>query len=79
LGLQGKVVIYCSANLDIFINLSISYNTALKIKRQQDEYCSRALAGRWKNIEKFPEDLQREALVDVLRGRAKAIEQYVLD
>jgi hypothetical protein len=79
MGLQGRVVIYCSTNLGVFINLSISYNTALKIKKEQDEYCSDALAGRWKNIGKFPEDLQWEALVDVLRGRVKVIEQYVLD
>ena len=79
MGLQGKVVIYCSANLDIFINLSISYNTALKIKKEQDEYCSHALAGRWKNIGKFPENLQWEALVDVLRGRVKVIKQCALE
>ena len=79
MGLQGRVIIYCSANLDTFINLLISYNTALKIKRQQDEYCSHALAGRWKNIGKFPENLQWEALVDVLRGRVKVIKQCVLD
>lgn len=81
MGLQGRVVIYCSASLGIFIsrNLSISYNTALKIKKQQDEYCSQALAGKWKHIGKFPENLKWEALVDVLRGRVKVIEQCVLD
>jgi hypothetical protein len=81
MGLQGRVLIYCSANLGIFISqkLSISYNTALKVKRQQDQYCSRALAGNWKNIGNFPDDLQWEALVDVLIGRVKVIGQCVLD
>jgi hypothetical protein len=50
-----------------------SYNTALKIKKKQDEYCSRAIAGKWNNIGEFPEDLQWEALIDVLRGRVKVI------
>ena len=36
----------------------------------QDQYCSQALARRWKVLGKF---LQREALVDVLRGRVKVI------
>ena len=82
MGLQRRVLIYRSANLGhIFISqkLSISYNTARKIKNQQDEYCSQALAGKWKNIGKFPEDLKWEALVDVLRGRVKVIEQCVSD
>ena len=58
--------------------LSVRYNTAYMIKKRQDEYCSQALAGQWKNIGKFPEDLKWEALVDVLRGRVKVIE-CVLD
>jgi hypothetical protein len=79
MGLQRRVLIYCSANLGIFIsqNLSISYNTANKIKKQQDQYCRRALAGKWKDIGNYPENLQWEALVDVLRGRVKVIEHCV--
>lgn len=79
MGLQGRVLIHFSANLGIFISQNISYNTANKIKKQQDQYCGRAFAGKWKNIGSFPEDLQWEALVDVLRGRVKVIEQCVLD
>jgi hypothetical protein len=73
MGLPGRVVIYCSAYLGIF-KLSISYNIARTIKKQQDQYCHQALAGKWENIGAFPEDLQWEALVDVLRGRVKVIE-----
>jgi hypothetical protein len=81
MGLQTRVLIYCSAYLGIFISqhLFTSYNTAREIKKQQDQYCHQALAGKWKNIGKFPEDLQWEALVDVLRGRVKVIEQCVVD
>lgn len=81
MGLQGRVLIYCSADPGILSShiLSISYNTARKIKKQQDQYCSRAFAGKWKNIGEFPEDLQWEALVDVLRGRVKVIEQCMLN
>ena len=48
-----------------------SYETARKIKQKQDEYCDRALSGDWASLGTFPDDLQWEALVDVLRGRVK--------
>ena len=48
-----------------------SYETARKIKESQDQYCEKALAGQWHGLGEFPEDLQWEALVDVLRGRVK--------
>ncbi|CCM03593.1 uncharacterized protein FIBRA_05730 [Fibroporia radiculosa] len=49
------------------------YDHARTIKHAQDEYCSDALAGNWQALtgRTFPEDLQWEALVDVLRGRVK--------
>jgi hypothetical protein len=47
------------------------YNTARIIKEKQDAYCAKALAGQWIDLGAFPEDLQWEALVDVLRGRVK--------
>ena len=48
------------------------YDKARQMKEEQDEYCAKALAGRWDGLApKFPEDLQWEALVDVLRGRVK--------
>jgi hypothetical protein len=49
------------------------YDTARRIKEQQDAYCSAALAGRWAGLGEFPEDLQWEALVDVLRGRVRVM------
>ncbi|GLB37491.1 putative amidohydrolase family protein [Lyophyllum shimeji] len=48
-----------------------AYKKASDIKEKQDEYCSRILAGKWDGLGQFPEDLQWEALVDVVRGRVK--------
>lgn len=48
-----------------------SYETARQIKESQDEYCAKAQAGEWAGLGAFPENLQWEALVDVLRGRVK--------
>ena len=43
----------------------------MQIKQRQDGYCSSALSHDWANLGEFPEVLQWEALVDVLRGRVK--------
>jgi len=58
---------------NIFTSNSLrqSYDTARKIKEKQDAYCSKALARQWDGLGEYPEDLQWEALVDVLRGRVK--------
>ncbi|KAF8893823.1 carbohydrate esterase family 9 protein [Infundibulicybe gibba] len=48
-----------------------AYNTARKLQQAQDEYCSLAVSGKWNGLGEFPEDLQWEALVDVVRGRVK--------
>lgn len=39
--------------------------------KQQDEYCSKVEAGDLQGLGDFPEDLQWESLVDVLRGKVK--------
>ena len=53
--------------------MSYSYDTARKIRDSQDEFCAKAGTGDWAAIggQAFPEELQWEALVDVLRGRVK--------
>ena len=50
-----------------------AYNEANKVKEAQDEFCAKAEKGLWGevDVEKFPEDLKWEALVDVLRGKVK--------
>ncbi|KAG6849988.1 hypothetical protein H0H93_002778 [Arthromyces matolae] len=50
---------------------SRSYDKARKIKDSQDRYCAKAQSNQWEGLSDFPEDLQWEALVDVLRGRVK--------
>ena len=47
------------------------YDRARQLKEKQDAYCRQALSGHWSDLDEFPENLQWEALVDVLRGRVK--------
>jgi hypothetical protein len=51
-----------------------AYEKARRIKQAQDNYCSAALAGTWETINRhqFPDDLQWEPLVAILRGQVKA-------
>ena len=41
--------------------------------KQQDEYCARAITEDWLDLGDFPEVLEWESLVDVLRGKVKVI------
>ncbi|KAH9858830.1 hypothetical protein C2E23DRAFT_800280 [Lenzites betulinus] len=64
---------YQSTRMDTVWAVREAYNTARTIKKAQDEFCSNALSGEWDAIkgQNFPEELQWEALVDILRGRVK--------
>lgn len=50
-----------------------AYNEARKVKQLQDDFCVKAEAGLWEDIvgQSYPDNLQWEMLVDVLRGRVK--------
>ena len=48
-----------------------AYEHARQIKEAQDDFCVKATRGDWAGLTDYPEDLQWEALVDVLRGRVK--------
>ncbi|KAI5891592.1 composite domain of metallo-dependent hydrolase [Schizophyllum commune H4-8] len=65
--------VYGQTRMDTFWQFREAYETARKIKVAQDDYCQAASTGRWDEIEgkDFPDDLKWEALVDVLRGKAK--------
>ncbi|KAI0930402.1 hypothetical protein AcV5_007126 [Taiwanofungus camphoratus] len=65
--------VYGSTRMDTIWAFREAYNQAKQIKDAQDQYCMNALAGRWDVLDNtpFPEDLQWESLVDVLRGRVK--------
>ncbi|KAH0827801.1 hypothetical protein J3R83DRAFT_3426 [Lanmaoa asiatica] len=67
--LVGRV--YGNTRMDNFWAFRQAYDTAHKIKDSQDAYCRKASTGEWDGLGDFPEDLQWEALVDVLRGRVK--------
>lgn len=64
---------YGQTRMDTFWQFREAYETARRIKVAQDNYCDAALAGKWDVIEdkEFPDDMQWEALVDVLRGKVK--------
>lgn len=63
--------VYGNTRMDTFWAFRQAYDTARQLKEQQDAYCTRALAGEWEGLGEFPDNLQWEALVDVLRGRVK--------
>lgn len=58
-----------------------AYDQARKLKEAQDQICERAEAGVWGEIDSdgLPEDLQWEALVDVLRGKVKVCLLFVYE
>jgi hypothetical protein len=59
--------------MDAIWNFRQAYNEARKIKDAQDAFCSKVKRGLWNEVDEsaFPQDLQWEALVDVLRGKVK--------
>ena len=65
--------------LPVFLNVTnhrstdhcASYDKARQIKERQDAYCEKIESGDCFGLGNFQEDLQYEALVDVLRGRVK--------
>ncbi|KAH9001980.1 carbohydrate esterase family 9 protein [Lactarius hatsudake] len=63
--------VYRATRMDTFWAFRQAYDRARQIKKEQDAYCEQAFSGRWSDLGEFPEDLQWEALVDVLRGRVK--------
>lgn len=59
--------------MDAIWSFRSAYNEARHIKHAQDAFCAKAEAGLWNALEgqSYPENLQWEALIDVLRGRVK--------
>lgn len=68
----GENLMKFGTRMDAMWTLRSAYNQARKIMQSQDDYCALVQNGQWESITRpFPEDLQWEALVDVLRGRVK--------
>lgn len=63
--------VYGNTRMDNMWAFREIYDKARQVKEEQDAYCEKALEGNWKGLRSFPEELQYEALVDVLRGRVK--------
>ncbi|KAG5220249.1 carbohydrate esterase family protein [Salix suchowensis] len=68
--------VYGVTRMDTIWAFRESYNKAQGIKEKQDAYCARASKNEWAGLGDFPEDLQWEALVDVLRGRVKLSNEF---
>ncbi|KDN45504.1 hypothetical protein RSAG8_04828, partial [Rhizoctonia solani AG-8 WAC10335] len=64
---------YSQTRMDSIWNFRQAYNRAREVLNKQNTYCASAQDGRWDDIrgKDFPEDLEYESLVDVLRGRTK--------
>jgi hypothetical protein len=64
---------YGITRLDSGWNFRAAYDHARKLRDAQDAFCAKAESGSWDDLaeQSFPEDLQWESLVDVLRGRVK--------
>ncbi|KAJ4479027.1 hypothetical protein J3R30DRAFT_3403875 [Lentinula aciculospora] len=63
--------VYSGTRMDTIWAYRQGYEEARKLKVKQDAFCEKAVAGQWDALGKFPQDLQWEALVDVLRGKVK--------
>lgn len=66
---------YSQTRMDGQWNFRKAYDEARKIRDKQDAFCAKVDTGNWAALGngdvEFPEDLQWESLVDVLRGRVK--------
>jgi hypothetical protein len=63
--------VYQFTRMDTIWSFRKIYNEARKVRDAQDKYCAAARLGNWRGLGAFPESLEYEALVDVLRGRVK--------
>ncbi|EGO21300.1 hypothetical protein SERLADRAFT_417630 [Serpula lacrymans var. lacrymans S7.9] len=63
--------VYSQTRMDSAWNFRQAYNEARKLRDSQDQFCAKAEDGLWDELGAFPEDLQWEALADVLRGKVK--------
>ncbi|OJA11255.1 hypothetical protein AZE42_05686 [Rhizopogon vesiculosus] len=70
---ENPSVRYGITRLDSGWNFRAAYDHARKFRDAQDAFCTKAESGSWDDLagKSFPEDLQWESLIDVLRGRVK--------
>lgn len=65
--------VYGMTRLDSGWNFRAAYDSARKLRDAQDAFCAKVESDSWDDLagKTFPEELQWESLVDVLRGRVK--------
>lgn len=65
--------VYGMTRLDSGWNFRAAYDSARKLRDAQDDFCAKVESNSWDDLagKTFPEELQWESLVDVLRGRVK--------
>ncbi|KAG8778619.1 hypothetical protein FRC12_024891 [Ceratobasidium sp. 428] len=65
--------VYSQTRMDSIWQFRQAYDKARRLLHKQNGYCASAGSGRWHEIrgKDFPQDLEHEALVDVLRGKVK--------
>ncbi|KAL5494800.1 hypothetical protein ACEPAI_262 [Sanghuangporus weigelae] len=63
--------VFNQVRMDSVWQLRSTYDTARQIKESQDSFCEKALKGELDDNAKFPEELQWEAAVDILRGKVR--------
>ncbi|KAG8717415.1 hypothetical protein FRC09_014312 [Ceratobasidium sp. 395] len=65
--------VYSQTRMDSIWQFRQAYDKARQLLHKQNDYCASAELGRWNEIREkdFPQDLEYEALVDVLRGKVK--------
>ncbi|KAJ6555140.1 hypothetical protein DFH09DRAFT_1038104 [Mycena vulgaris] len=68
---ENTLRIHSQTRMDAAWNFRQAYNEARKISDAQDAFCAAAENGLWDGESSYPESLQWEALIDVLRGRVK--------
>ncbi|KAG6832611.1 hypothetical protein H0H92_014447 [Tricholoma furcatifolium] len=68
--------VYSGTRMDTIWAFRQGYENARQIKESQDRYCAKARSNEWNDLGEYPEDLQWEALVDVLRGRVKLSNEF---
>jgi hypothetical protein len=62
---------FSETRMDNIWAMRAGYEKARQIKQKQDDYCQAAIQGQWEGLGDFPEDLQWESMVDILRGKVK--------
>ncbi|RPD74182.1 hypothetical protein L226DRAFT_535646 [Lentinus tigrinus ALCF2SS1-7] len=64
---------YQDTRMDTVWAVRQAYDNARTLKNDQDSFCEKVLSGDWRSLgsQKYPENLQWQPLVDILRGKIK--------